>query len=129
LVIIAFFPFSKDVIFSGKRIAFFMVCSFTIIIIVKYLLFYYLKKYRIVTGSNFRNAVIIGYTPEAIRLKELFETRNDYGYRFLGFFSDKKSNPNISGKLDDLQILSSKTVWMKFTARSTKSVTTSSKNW
>jgi putative colanic acid biosynthesis UDP-glucose lipid carrier transferase len=96
---------------------------------VKYLLFYYLKKYRIVTGSNFRNAVIIGYTPEAIRLKELFETRNDYGYRFLGFFSDKKSNPNISGKLDDLQILSSKTVWMKFTARSTKSVTTSSKNW
>jgi putative colanic acid biosynthesis UDP-glucose lipid carrier transferase len=103
LVIIAFFPFSKDVIFSGKRIAFFMVCSFTIITIVKYLLFYYLKKYRIVTGSNFRNAVIIGYTPEAIRLKELFETRNDYGYRFLGYFSDKKSNPNISGKLEDLQ--------------------------
>ena len=80
-----------------------MVASFTLITLFKYLLFYYLKKYRIVTGSNFRNAVIIGYTPESIRLKELFETRNDYGYRFLGYFSDKKSNSNIKGKLVDLQ--------------------------
>ncbi|HMK06043.1 MAG TPA: undecaprenyl-phosphate glucose phosphotransferase [Flavobacterium sp.] len=102
LVIIAFFPFSKAVIFSGKAIAMFMVSSFMLITIFKYLLFYYLKKYRIVTGANFRNAVIIGYTPESIRLKELFETRNDYGYRFLGYFSDKKSNANITGKLDDL---------------------------
>ncbi len=103
LVTIAFFPFSKEVLFSGKAIALFMVSSFTLIIIFKYLLFYYLKKYRIVTGSNFRNAIIIGYTPESIRLKELFETRNDYGYRFMGYFSDKKSNPNIKGKLEDLQ--------------------------
>lgn len=102
-VIIAFFPFSKQVLFSGKAIALFMVASFTLITLFKYLLFYYLKKYRIVTGSNFRNAVIIGYTPESIRLKELFETRNDYGYRFLGYFSDKKSNSNIKGKLVDLQ--------------------------
>lgn len=102
LVIIAFFPFSKEALFSGKAVAYFMVSSFTLITIFKYLLFYYLKKYRVVTGSNFRSTVIIGYTPESIRLKELFETRNDYGYRFLGFFSDKKSNANIKGKLDDL---------------------------
>jgi len=102
LVIIAFFPFSKEVLFSGKAIAYFMVTSFTLITIFKYLLFYYLKKYRVVTGSNYRSAVIIGYTPESIRLKSLFETRIDYGYRFLGFFSDKKSNANIKGRLDDL---------------------------
>jgi putative colanic acid biosynthesis UDP-glucose lipid carrier transferase len=103
LVIIAFFPFSKQVLFSGKAIALFMIASFTLITTSKYLLFYYLKKYRIVTGSNFRNAVIIGYTPEAIRLKELFDTRNDYGYRFLGYFSDKKSNSSVKGKLADLK--------------------------
>lgn len=102
LVIIAFFPFSKEVLFSGKAIAYFMVSSFTLITIFKYLLFYYLKKYRVVTGSNYRSAVIIGYTPEAIRLKSLFEKRIDYGYRFLGFFSDKKSNANIKGRLEDL---------------------------
>lgn len=103
LVIIAFFPFSKTVLFSGKAIAYFMVSSFILITIFKFLLFYYLKKYRVVTGSNYRSAIIIGYTPESIRLKQLFETRVDYGYRFLGFFSDKKSNSNIKGKLENVK--------------------------
>jgi putative colanic acid biosynthesis UDP-glucose lipid carrier transferase len=103
LFIIAFFPFAKQAVFSGQAIAFFMVTTMTACIVFKILLFYYLKKYRIITGSNFRNAVIIGYTPEAIRLKKVFEERNDYGYRFLGFFSDKKANENIRGKLDTLK--------------------------
>lgn len=103
LVVIAFFPFAKEAIFSGNAIAWFMSVSFALIAVFKYLLFYYLKKYRIITGSNFRNAVIIGYTPEAIRLKEVFETRTDYGYRFLGFFSDKKTNSHISGRIEQLK--------------------------
>lgn len=103
LVVISFFPFAKTAIFSGKAIAIFMTVSFCIIVTFKYFWFFYLKKYRIVTGSNFRNAVIIGYTTEAIRLKEVFETRKDYGYRFLGFFSDKKQNPEVKGKIEDLK--------------------------
>lgn len=103
LIVIAFFPFSKQSIFSGQIVALFLVSSFIVISIFKVILFYYLKKYRIITGSNFRNAVIIGYTPEAIRLKGLFETRNDYGYRFLGYFSDKKVNQDIKGKLVELK--------------------------
>lgn len=102
LVVISFFPFAKTALFSGKAIAIFMTISFIVIVTFKYFWFFYLKKYRIVTGSNFRNAVIIGYTPEAIRLKEVFITRKDYGYRFLGFFSDKKQNPEIKGKLENL---------------------------
>ncbi len=102
-VVIAFFPFSKQVVFSGKAIVLFVIVSFVLVTIFKFLLFYYLKKYRIATGSNFRNAVIIGYTPEAIQLKELFETRTDYGYRFLGYFSDKKNNSNIKGNLTELK--------------------------
>jgi len=103
LVTIAFFPFAKQSIFSGKVIAIFMTTSFLLIVLFKYLLFYYLKKYRIMTGSNFRNAVIIGYSVESIRLKEVFENRNDYGYRFLGFFSDKKTNPEIIGKIESIK--------------------------
>ena len=103
LVVIAFFPFAKTAIFSGKAIAIYMSVSFFIIVTFKYFWFFYLKKYRIVTGSNFRNAVIIGYTPEAIRLKDVFDTRKDYGYRFLGFFSDKKQNPEVKGKIDDIK--------------------------
>lgn len=103
LVVIAFFPFDKTALFSGRAIAIFMSCSFILISGFKYILFYYLRKYRMVTGSNYRNAVIIGYTPEAIKLKELFETRNEFGYRFLGYFSDKKSNAHITGKVDQIK--------------------------
>jgi len=102
LVVIAFFPFTKTATFSGSAIAVFMTTSFCIIVTFKYFWFFYLKKYRIVTGSNFRNAVIIGYTPEAIRLKEVFETRKDYGYRFLGYFSDKKQGTEVKGRIEDL---------------------------
>ena len=102
LVVIAFFPFAKTAVFSGKAIAVFITISFCIIVTFKYFWFFYLKKYRIVTGSNFRNAIIIGYTPEAIRLKEVFDSRKDYGYRFLGYFSDKKQNPEVKGKIEDI---------------------------
>lgn len=103
LVVIAFFPFAKESIFSGKAIAIFMTISFILVVLIKYLLFYYLKKYRIITGSNFRNAIIIGYTQEAKNLKELFEKRNDYGYRFFGYFSDKKANEQVKGKVADIK--------------------------
>lgn len=103
LIVIAFFPFAKTAIFSGKATAIYLMVSFFIIVGFKYFLFFYLKKYRIATGSNFRNAVIIGYTPEAIRLKDVFENRKDYGYRFFGFFSDKKQNSEILGKIDDIE--------------------------
>lgn len=103
LLVIAFFPFAKETIFSGKAIALFLTSSFLLIIIFKYFLFFNLKKYRIITGSNFRNAVIIGYTHESIQLKDLFETRVDYGYNFLGFFSDKKTDAKIKGKISEMK--------------------------
>lgn len=103
LVVIAFFPFYKLAIFSGQAIAKYLVTVIVTVGSVKFLLFYYLKRYRIITGSNFRNTIIIGYTQEAVRLKNLFETRVDYGYRFFGFFSDKKHNKNIIGNLSDVE--------------------------
>jgi putative colanic acid biosynthesis UDP-glucose lipid carrier transferase len=103
LIVIAFFPFSRQAVFSENAIAIFVFSTIILVTIFKFSLFFYLKKYRIITGSNYRVAVIIGFTPEAIRLKDLFETRKDYGYRFLGYFSDKKSNQEITGNLDDLK--------------------------
>lgn len=102
LVVIAFFPFAKTTIFSGKAIAIFMSITFVVIGLFKYFLFFYLKKYRIATNNNFRNAIIIGFTPEAISLKEIFETRKDYGYRFLGYFSDTIKNNEVKGKIAEL---------------------------
>lgn len=103
LVVIAFFPFAKQTIFSGSAIARYLSVAFLFISSFKFLVFYYLKHYRIATGSNIRNVVIVGYTPQAINLKKLFETRADYGYRFFGYFSDKKTGPEIKGKISDIK--------------------------
>lgn len=80
-----------------------MTISFIIIVLFKYAFFYYLKKYRIITHSNFRNAVILGYSKEALNLRDIFENRKDLGYNFFGFFSDKKQGPEIIGKTEVLK--------------------------
>lgn len=102
LVVIAFFPFSKQTVFSGIAIANYLAVAFFVIAAFKILMFYYLKHYRITTGSNVRNVVIIGYTPQAIRIRELFDTRADYGYKFFGYFSDKAINTDIKGRIDNI---------------------------
>lgn len=103
LLLIAFFPFYKKAIFSGKAISLYILVLFLIIILLKTLLFYYLKKYRLSTGNNFRNVIIIGFTDEAMNLKNIFNERDDFGYRFKGFFSDKNKNKQIIGKTDEIQ--------------------------
>lgn len=103
LLIIALFPFYKSAIFSGRATAYYIITIFILLLIFKSLLFYYLKKYRVVTGNNFRNVVIVGYNSKAIDLKNIFESRADYGYRFKGFFSDKKQNKQIIGTLSILK--------------------------
>lgn len=101
-VVIAFFPFAKETVFSGLATAKFLVSAFVAISLFKFLLFYYLKQYRITTGSNYRRAVIIGYTPDALQLKDFFDTKTEYGYRFFGFFSDKETNTDIKGRIEDI---------------------------
>lgn len=103
LVVIAFFPFYKKAIFSGKAISIYILVLFLIIIIIKTLLFYYIKKYRLTTGNNYRNVIIIGYTEEAVNLRNIFNERVDYGYRFKGYFSDKVNNKEIVGKTINIE--------------------------
>jgi putative colanic acid biosynthesis UDP-glucose lipid carrier transferase len=103
LIVISFFPFSKQYIFNEKIVAVFILATVLLISISKFVLFFLLRRYRTITGSNFRNVVIIGYTPETIRLRKLFEARNDFGYHFFGFFSNKKDNVEIKGKLEKLK--------------------------
>lgn len=105
LIVIAYFPFTEQAFFSEHSFYQFIVFSLIFVTISKFSLYYFLKEYRIITGSNYRKAAIIGYSTEAIRLKNLFDTRADYGYYFLGFFSDKKVNKEIKGKIEDLKSL------------------------
>ncbi|MFP5437621.1 MAG: undecaprenyl-phosphate glucose phosphotransferase [Bacteroidia bacterium] len=98
LVTIAYFPFAKHTIFSGETTAIYIASSVTAVTVFKIALYYYLKKYRIATGSNYRNVIIIGHSEQAVKFKEFFGTMPEYGYHFKGFFSDKL-HPEVVGKI------------------------------
>jgi len=69
---------------------------FSIVIIItffKFLIFFLLKCYR-QTGNNYRSVVIFGQSKSAQSVANLFNNRQDFGYRFYGFFSDQQSNFN-----------------------------------
>lgn len=103
LTVIAFFPFAKYAVFESRQILLYGISVFLIVTIFKFALYLYLKRYRL-SGSNIRKTVIIGYTPESIRLKDFFEGNPDYGYRFMGFFSDRKhENMPIEGKVSGIE--------------------------
>lgn len=103
LVAIAYFPFSKHTVFDKEAILLYIGIVVAAVGIFKVLKFYYLKKYRLSTGSNYRKAIIIGHSESAIRLKDFFEGNPEYGYRFEGFFSKHKNHSDVIGGLADVR--------------------------
>ena len=60
----------------------------TTITFFKFLSFFLLKTYRS-SGKNYRNVIVFGDSKSAQNVVSLFDKRQDLGYRFYGFFSDK----------------------------------------
>lgn len=63
-------------------------------------LHFLLKKYRIITGRNYKEVVIIGSNKTTKRLIQFFYDEPGYGYKYLGFFSTK-DEPNKLGSFED----------------------------
>ena len=89
LVVIAYFYFQNTFIDSGEVLVFFAFI-FCVFISWRILLHTLFIKYRLITGSNYRKVIIIGANESTIRLERFFKKNRGYGYRFLGFFSDKE---------------------------------------
>lgn len=68
--------------------ALFFIYTIISITFFKFLIFFLLKKYRS-DGKNYRNIILFGSYSSARVLEDLFHYKNDLGYRFCGFFSDK----------------------------------------
>lgn len=58
------------------------------------------KKYRIITGSNYKRVVIIGSNESTKRLEQFFKNEPGYGYRYVGFFADNEED-NKLGKIEN----------------------------
>ncbi len=100
LAYFAFFGLFKEGVEIGKQ-TITIVYLFSFLIVFKFLFIYALKKYRI-GGGNFRDVIILGGNQSIESLTNLFNLRNDLGYRFKGYFSDKTSTKEkYLGNLDD----------------------------
>ncbi|MDG1398377.1 MAG: exopolysaccharide biosynthesis polyprenyl glycosylphosphotransferase [Polaribacter sp.] len=92
IYILAFFAYftlfeEGEVVSKQSNIVFWFIA---IIVFFKFLFFFLLKYYR-QSGNNYRNVVVFGQSKSAQSVANLFNKRQDLGYRFKGFFSDKDS--------------------------------------
>lgn len=81
-----FSVFKEGEIINNQVLIFSLIFCF--IVFFKFFIFLLLKKYRS-DGKNYRNVVLFGEISSAKKLDDLFHRKNDLGYRFFGFFSDK----------------------------------------
>lgn len=77
------------------RIANYILFCFLLIAFFKLFVFYFLKKYRVLFGGNYRQVVVIGSQKHTDELVHFFQDNADYGYRLIKNFDtdiDKKQN-------------------------------------
>ena len=91
IFILAFFTYFS-IFREGEVIneQFNIILSFTLLItFFKLFFFFILKSYRL-SGKNYRNVIVFGSSKSAKNVIDLFKSKQDLGYRFFGFFADKK---------------------------------------
>ena len=59
------------------------------ITIFKFIGYFLLKKYRSL-GNNYRTTIVLGYDDSSKKVIQIFQSKANLGYQFLGFFSDKE---------------------------------------
>lgn len=91
--------------YTRDQVKYLFVIFFTLLIFWKFSLYYSLLYYRKL-GFNYRNVIIIGYSPLGVELKSFFENNPHFGYRFKGFITKQKSDKkDIIGCYDEMENL------------------------
>jgi len=99
LLLLAYFGFLK-VEMSRKMILLYVVVIFSLIGVLKFLIYYSLKKYRIMSGGNRRTVAIVGNSQSINQIITFFTENKELGYDIKGIFSDNK-NEGITGSINE----------------------------
>ncbi|QZK89015.1 exopolysaccharide biosynthesis polyprenyl glycosylphosphotransferase [Flavobacterium sp. CHNK8] len=76
---------------SFESIGYFTLLSLFIILIVKLAIYYFLKKYRLLYGGNFRKVILMGNAKSTEPLQHFFTENPDYGYKLERVFELEKN--------------------------------------
>ncbi len=91
LIVFAFFGYYNQVKTDPLSIIKYVLLTMLYITVVKFTVYYLLKKYRLLLRGNLRRVVIIGLNQKTDQLRNFFENNPEYGYNLLRTF-------NIAGK-------------------------------
>jgi len=86
--------------YNQKKVALFVILSLSLIVSAKLFIYYFLKRYRIFSGRNFRTVVLLGNNKNTNPLKTFFTENLDYGYKLIkGFTLENHKNEKIEACL------------------------------
>jgi putative colanic acid biosynthesis UDP-glucose lipid carrier transferase len=74
---------------NTQEVGWYILSSFVLVALLKYSIYVFLKKYRLLYGGNFRNVVIVGNGKSAEELEHFFNNNPDYGYHLIQIFNLK----------------------------------------
>lgn len=77
--------FSEDA--NQKSVVLFVLISMFLVVVFKLFIYYFLRKFRILYGGNFRTVVLLGNEKNIDPLKHFFTDNPDYGYNLIKVFS------------------------------------------
>ena len=86
LIVFSFFGFYAELNRSAIDILIYIIQVVGLISLVKFTIFYFLKRYRVVLGGNYRLTVIIGKNEKTKNLETFFEKNPEYGYKLKKVF-------------------------------------------
>jgi len=79
---------------SAFTVFYYVLLTMACIAIVKFAIYFFLKKYRLLTGGNYRKVVIIGLNKKTDQLRKFFSDNPEYGYNLEKIFSLKGPEKN-----------------------------------
>lgn len=95
LIYVAYFGFSRTIL-DIETVIYFLSILFSCMLLVKFLMYWILKKYRL-KGGNRRKTVIIGHNDATKVLETFFLNKPIYGYNYLGYFTNTTSEGKLGG--------------------------------
>ena len=97
LLVFAFFGFFNNLDAEPLRIIKYVLIVILLITIIKFAIFFLLKKYRKVFKGNLRKVVIVGLNKKTDQLRKYFNDNPDYGYQLVKTFDlNKKDKISIN---------------------------------
>ena len=97
LLVFSFFGFFNNLDAEPLRIIKYVLIVMLLITIIKFTIFFSLKKYRKVFKGNLRKVVIVGLNKKTDQLRKYFNDNPDYGYQLIKIFDlNKKDKISIN---------------------------------